>query len=143
MRKPLPLKVSLARACLALACGLALIVSAAPAQDNVRSPSTAPADGAETLHAVAFEHRQDFGQHVRNLVIKLDAQIAALNRPGTGPENSARAKAIDEAKSARILLENQLGKVDQATSANWPVVRDSVLDALARVQSALARANQN
>lgn len=126
---------------LALLLLLAVLPLFASGQDNVRTPSAAAApEGMGELQNATFERRAEFVSAARDLVIKLDARIAQLNRPGSGPADAARAKAVDEAKSARILLENQLGKVDAATAANWNVVRDSVLDALARVQAASQRA---
>lgn len=106
-----------------------------------------PHDGGEDtshLKSYTFAQRTEFAVAVRNVSTKLDAQIAAF---GTAPTDGAtetpdRAKAREELQAARTELEERLGRIDRAIPENWESVRDDVLSALEKVQSAYERATQ-
>jgi len=123
---------------------LLALTGSALAQDNVSQPPPAsvPA-GAEHLRTMRFEERADFLNQLRNVVVKLDGRINELSASSHNlPANSPRARALEEARSARLVLEHQLGKISQAAASNWALLRESVLDALAQTEAACDHAEK-
>lgn len=96
----------------------------------------------EKLRSYSFAQRADFDAAVRSAVARLDAQIAALSpAPVAGaPAGGDAAKAREDLQSARAILDERIGKIEQAVPENWESVRNEVLTALGQAQSAFARA---
>lgn len=117
--------------------------TAALAQLPAPAPSMQPGmpgNEQDKLGSYPFAQRADFVAAVREIALKLDERFASLTtETASAQPDATRARAIEEAKATRIILEERLGKVNQAIPENWESVRDEVLTALAAVQAAYER----
>lgn len=121
----------------------------AGARGDVPVPGAAPTDRPEgatdKLESYTYDRRDEFAAAVQEAAQKLDAQIEALPpAPAAGtPVRETRAKALEEVKSARRILDDRIGRVEFAIPDNWITVRTEVLTALGQVRSACDRATRS
>lgn len=125
---------------LALGAGSLLHAQVTPQAFPQQAQPGMPGNDQEKLRSYSFAERTEFAAAVREAALKLDERLAGMsaNPAGAQPDES-RAKAIEEAKAARTILEERLSKIDQAIPQNWESVRDEVLTALTQVQTAYER----
>lgn len=127
---------------IALALGVSphLTAQVSPQVSPQQAQPGMPGNDQDKLRSYSFAERTEFAAAVREAALKLDERLAGLSaNPAGAQPDERRAKAIEEAKDARTILEERLSKINQAIPQNWESVRDEVLTALAHVQTAYER----
>ncbi|MBA3522658.1 MAG: hypothetical protein H0T90_09180 [Gemmatimonadales bacterium] len=112
-------------------------LSQAPAAvPEAQQSSDASADAGD----FGFEQRQDFVATIRQRLATKDQQIEELTAQAKSTGGSVSDRALANIRAARQAVNRNLGRVDNATAANWQEVRNAVTDAVDALTEAAERA---
>ncbi len=112
-------------------------LSRAPAaMPEAQQSPQAPADAGD----FAFGQRQEFLASIRQRLATMDQEIEQLTAQAKSTGGSVSDRALANIRAARQAVNRNLGRVDNATAANWQKIRNAVTDAVDALADAAERA---
>jgi hypothetical protein len=109
-------------------------------QNIAAAPAPAVTDTATTPADFSFEQRQEFAGSIRQQLSDLDRQISELASQAKSKGGAVSDRALANIRSSRRSLDQRLGRIDAATSANWEQVKQGVNQAMDNLSGSIEAA---
>jgi hypothetical protein len=112
---------------LGLGCGNKKTSESGGVSDTSVSVTTPPpAEEPVEARDFSFDERQGFAQSIRTQLTDLDNQIAQLSAEAKSKGGAVSDRALARIRESRRAVDQNLKRIDAATSANWEDVKGRV-----------------